>query len=86
MLGREDVDAVVVNAPTVQHTDILLAAVAHDKHIFTEKALTISIADADRVVDAVQSSDIRFMISLPTRTRPETLFLKNALDAGWLGV
>ncbi|MBC8445714.1 MAG: Gfo/Idh/MocA family oxidoreductase [Chloroflexi bacterium] len=85
ILSREDVDAVVVNAPTVQHKDILLAAVAHLKHIFTEKALTVTTADADTVVEAVQASKIRFMISLPSRTRSEILFLKKVLDAGWLG-
>jgi len=36
VLSREDVDAVVVNAPTVQHKDILLAAVAHLKHLYRE--------------------------------------------------
>ena len=85
VLQRQDIDAVVVNAPTVQHPDILLAAVAADKHIFTEKALTITTADANVVTEAIQNSDIRFMISLPRRTWPETLFMKQALDAGWLG-
>ena len=85
VLQREDIDAVVVNAPTNQHTDILLAAVAAGKHIFTEKVLTITSEDAERVTEAVQASDIRFMISLPRRTWPETLFLKQVLDAGWLG-
>ncbi len=85
VLSRDDVDAVVVNAPTAQHKDILLAAVAHRKHIFTEKALTITTADADAVVDAVRASGIRFMISLPRRTWPEHLFLKQVIDAGWLG-
>ena len=84
-LGREDIDGVVVDAPTIQHTDILLAAVAHRKHIFTEKALTITTADADRVVEAVRDSGIQFMISLPRRTWPEILFLQQVLDAGWLG-
>lgn len=85
VLSRQDVDAVVVDAPTAQHRDILLAAVAHRKHIFTEKALTITTAEAEEVVQAVRASGIHFMISLPSRTRPETLFLKKALDAGWIG-
>lgn len=84
-LNRDDVDAVVVNATTVQHKAVLLAAVAHSKHIFTEKALTITTSDADEVVQAVKRSGIKFMISLPSRTRPETLFFKKALDNGWLG-
>ena len=84
-LSRNDVDAVVVNATTVQHKAILLAAVAHNKHIFTEKALTITTSDADEVVQAVNHSGIKFMISLPSRTRAETLFFKKVLDNGWLG-
>ena len=34
---------------------------------------------------AVEDAGIRFMISLPSRTRPEILFAKRALDEGWLG-
>ncbi|MEA3334325.1 MAG: Gfo/Idh/MocA family oxidoreductase [Chloroflexota bacterium] len=85
LLSRQDVDGVVVNAPTDQHPEILIAAAAHGKHIFTEKALTIATADADRVVDAVHASGIKFMISLPRRTWPESLFFKQVLDEGWLG-
>jgi predicted dehydrogenase len=85
VLSRPDVDAVVVNAPTSQHPEILKAAVRHGKHICTEKALTIATRDADEIVTAVNESGIRFMISLPSRTRPETLFFKQVLDKGWLG-
>src|SRR5215213_6857449 len=48
VLGRADVDAVVIDAPTSQHTEILLAAARRRKHIFTEKALTVTTADADK--------------------------------------
>lgn len=84
-LSQADVDAVVVNAETAKHKEVLLAAVRHGKHIFTEKALTIHTTDANEVVQAVNASGIKFMISLPSRTRPETLFLKQVLDNGWLG-
>ena len=85
VLGRSDIDAVVVNATTDRHRDVLLAAVAQGKHIFTEKALTITLEDAEAVTRAVKASDVKFMISLPSRTRPETLFARQALDKGWLG-
>ena len=84
-LSRDDVDAVLINAPTSQHTELLLAAARHKKHIFTEKALTVTTADADAVVQAVNASGVKFMISLPTRTRPETQFIKSVLDQGLLG-
>ncbi len=85
VLSSSDVDAVLINAPTTQHTPLLLAAAQHKKHIFTEKALTVSTADADAVVKAVRESGVQFVISLPSRTRPETLFIKSILDQGMLG-
>ncbi len=85
VLSRDDVDAVVVDAPTVQHTQVLQAALRHGKHIFTEKALTIGTQDADVIVAQVNQSGIKFMISLPSRSRPEILFMKHVLDQGWLG-
>ncbi|MBM3494802.1 MAG: Gfo/Idh/MocA family oxidoreductase [Armatimonadetes bacterium] len=85
VLASGDVDAVVVDAPTAMHTDILIGAANAGKHIFTEKALTIAVADADGVRDAVLASGVKFMISLPSRTRPEILFAKDVVDRGLLG-
>jgi predicted dehydrogenase len=85
VLGRGDVDAVLLDAPTSQHSELLLAAAGARKHIFTEKALTISTADADQVVRAVRESGVQFMISLPSRCAPETLYIKDVLDRGLLG-
>src|ERR1041384_6218589 len=42
VLALPDVDAVVVNTPTSQHTEVLIAAAHAGKHIFTEKSLTIT--------------------------------------------
>ena len=80
-----DVDAVVINAPTSQHPEVMKAALKHQKHVFTEKALTVTTKDADEIVKLVNASGIKFMISLPSRTRPEILFMKDVLDKGLLG-
>jgi 1,5-anhydro-D-fructose reductase (1,5-anhydro-D-mannitol-forming) len=85
VVRRPDVDAVVINAYTSQHPELMQAAIVHGKHIFTEKALTITTQEADEIVAAVNASGIQFMISLPSRTRPEALFMKEVLDKGWLG-
>ncbi len=85
VLALPEVDAVVVDAPTAMHRDILIAAARAGKHIFTEKSLTITIEDATEVMRAVEDSGVRFMVSLPSRTRPEILFAKKALDEGLLG-
>jgi predicted dehydrogenase len=85
VLADAAVEAVVVNAPTSMHTEVLTAAARAGKHIFTEKSLTITLADATDVVREVEQAGIKFMISLPSRTRPETLFAKKVLDDGLLG-
>lgn len=85
VLALPEVDAVVVNAPTSEHRDVLVAAANAGKHIFTEKSLTITLSEATEVMAAVQQAGIKFMISLPSRCRPEILFAKKVLDEGLLG-
>jgi predicted dehydrogenase len=85
VVSSPEVDAVVINAETSKHPMVMKAAIAHGKHIFTEKALTIATAEADEMVRLVNESGIKFMICLPSRTRSETLFMKEVLDKGWLG-
>jgi 1,5-anhydro-D-fructose reductase (1,5-anhydro-D-mannitol-forming) len=85
VLRRGDVDGVLVNAETSKHPEILMAALEAGKHVFTEKALTVGTADADRVVEAARRSGVKFMISLPSRTNPEILFARQVLDQGLLG-
>ncbi len=85
VLALPEVEAVVCNAPTNMHKEILIAAAQAGKHIFTEKSLTITTEDATEVLRAVEDSGVRFMISLPSRTRPEILFAKKVLDDGLLG-
>lgn len=84
-LAVPEVDGVVVNAPTNLHREVLVAAAKARKHIFTEKSLTITTAEASEVVTAVEEAGTKFMISLPSRTRPEILFAKKVLDEGLLG-
>ena len=85
VLDLPEVNAVVVNAPTNKHREILVAAAQAGKHIFTEKSLTITTEDATEVMRAVEDAGIRFAISLPSRVRPEILFAKQILDMGYLG-
>jgi predicted dehydrogenase len=85
VLKLDNVQAVVNDSPTSMHTEVLIAAAKAGKHIFTEKALTITVEEADRVKDAIEKAGVKFMISLPSRTRPEILFAKKAIEDGLLG-
>ncbi|HEY3283037.1 MAG TPA: Gfo/Idh/MocA family oxidoreductase [Armatimonadota bacterium] len=85
VLSDGSIDGVVVNAPTSQHPQVIGAAVEAGKNVFTEKALTVTTADSNRLVEAVRRKGIKFMISLPSRTNPEVLFLKKVVDDGLIG-
>nr|MCS5611237.1 Gfo/Idh/MocA family oxidoreductase [Candidatus Poribacteria bacterium] len=85
ILGRDDVDAVVIDAVTSDHPRIMVAAAKAGKHIFTEKAMAITVAECDEIIEAVEKSGVRFMISMPQRCDSSILFAKKAIDEGLLG-
>lgn len=85
LLALDAVQGVVVDTPTNLHTEVLISSAKAGKHIFTEKALTITISEADQVVRAVKESGVKFMISLPSRVSRENLFAKKVIDEGLLG-
>ncbi|MBE3584471.1 MAG: Gfo/Idh/MocA family oxidoreductase [Limnochordaceae bacterium] len=84
-VNRPDVDAVIVCAPTSRHADVMVAAAQAHKHIFTEKVLAATVAEADRIIHAVQDAGVQFCISLPHRSRADILFARKAIQEGWLG-
>lgn len=84
-LSLDELDGVVINAPTSMHRDIMVAAAKAEKHIFTEKALGITVAECDDIIEAVNGAGVKFMISLPSRCSPDILLAKRAIDEGILG-
>lgn len=52
MLDAADLDALLVCSPNATHAEIALAALDAGVHVLVEKPLCITVADADRLVDA----------------------------------
>lgn len=84
-LAREDVDAVICDAPTTHHKEVLVAAAKAGKHIFTEKMLATNTQDAEEIAAAVREAGVKFCISMPQRTFPHHIFAKQAIERGLLG-
>ncbi|MCL2509091.1 MAG: Gfo/Idh/MocA family oxidoreductase [Oscillospiraceae bacterium] len=85
LLKSPEVDAVLVNAPTNLHAELLLKAAEAGKHIFTEKVLTLTARDAYRVREAVNKSGVHFTISYPHKCSDGIQFAKEMIDSGRLG-
>ncbi|WP_033288531.1 Gfo/Idh/MocA family oxidoreductase [Amycolatopsis jejuensis] len=67
VLARPDVDAVVVATPTALHGEQTIAAVHAGKHVLCEKPMTADLAEADRVVAAVEESGVVVRVGFQRR-------------------
>ena len=52
LLADPSIDVVVNLTPPVRHTEVSLAAIAAGKHVYSEKPLATTLADAKAIVDA----------------------------------
>ncbi|HOX40129.1 MAG TPA: Gfo/Idh/MocA family oxidoreductase [Candidatus Brocadiia bacterium] len=84
-LKREDVDAVVVCAPTNKHADVMVAAANAGKHIFTEKVMALTVKDCDRISEAVKKAGVKFCISFPARCSSQHLYAKKVVEERLIG-
>jgi predicted dehydrogenase len=85
VLARSDVDGVIVTTRTSAHPQVIVAATGAGKHIFTEKVLALTPADARRIVEAVERAGVRLVVSLPRLSDGYTLAIQEVLASGRLG-
>ena len=85
LLGRDDVDAVMVCTSTDMHHTVIKKAAEAKKHIFTEKVLCFTEAESLDVAKAVKENDVKFCISFPWRSKGDFIWIKNAVDEGLIG-
>lgn len=83
--ANPEIDGVQITTATCQHREVLLAAAAAGKHIFTEKVLAFTMEDAEEIAAAVKSSGVKFTISYPHKTFPTLKAAKELADSGRLG-
>ncbi len=85
LLARDDVDAVIIDTPTSDHETVIIAAAKSGKHIFTEKAMAPTLAECDKIAQAVADNNVKFCISYPNLTTSLAQFSKQLIDDGLLG-
>jgi myo-inositol 2-dehydrogenase / D-chiro-inositol 1-dehydrogenase len=80
-----DVDAVVIAAPARSHADLVVAASAAGKHVFCEKPMAVTLADADRAIDAARSAGVVLQVGFNRRFAADWRAARDLLDDGALG-
>jgi predicted dehydrogenase len=85
VVGRTDIDSVVVSTPTKFHADIAIAALRSGKHVLCEKPLGRNMEEARRMFDAAQISSRVLKTGFNYRHMGHVRKAKELLDAEALG-
>ncbi|WP_433394368.1 Gfo/Idh/MocA family protein [Micromonospora sp. KLBMP9576] len=79
----EACDAVAVALPPDIQADIAVRAATAGRHLLLDKPLALSVADADRVVDAAQAAGVASVVFFTGRYQPDiAAFLASTAAAG----
>lgn len=85
LLASDDINTLVIAAPNYLHRDMLLAAFATDKAIYTDKPLANNLAEAREIVAAASAQGRDAQISFTLRYLPAIQHMRRFLLAGQLG-
>lgn len=85
VLGRQDIDAVIVTSETNKHGDHCVAAAEAGKHILLQKPMALTLEDCDRIIAAVDKAGITLRMAFQMRCDPVNQKMKQLIDDGTLG-
>ena len=85
LLGDPDVEAITIGTPHPHHLSAALAAFAAGKHVLTEKPITATPSEADRMVAAAAQAGVKLGVVYQNRFRPELIRIKEMIDGGEFG-
>ena len=85
VVSRPDIDIVDIAAPTNMHHEIAVAAAKAGKHVFCEKPLALSSAQAREMCEAAERSGIVHYLNHNYRRNPAVMLAKRLIDEGKIG-
>jgi predicted dehydrogenase len=85
LLAMPNVDAVVLATPHSLHVPQIVAAAKAGKHVFCEKPLALTRADAEAALGAVQKAGVTIGLGYNRRFHPTMTDLRERVRAGKLG-
>ena len=80
-----DVDAVAICAPNSLHAPIAIAAAQAGKHVFVEKPMAVTVAEADAMIAAADAAGVVLMPAHNARFAPPFRAARAAIADGVIG-
>jgi predicted dehydrogenase len=85
MLARADVEAVLIATPIPLHHRQVIAALRAGKHVYVQKAMTTTLAEADEVVRLAKEKGLKLCASPGEMLRPPWPQVRDVVREGLLG-
>ncbi len=85
LLKDKSIDAVVLTTPNSMHVPQIIAAAQAGKHVFCEKPLAMTKADADAAVAAMTKAGLTLALDYNRRFHPTIADLRERIGSGALG-
>ena len=80
-----NIDAVIVATETNRHAEYVELAADAGKAILCQKPLATTLADCDRIIEAVRRSGVKFSVAFQMRQDPVNRKIKELVDAKAVG-
>lgn len=80
-----EVDVVDITSPNALHHEMAMAAIAAGKHIYCEKPLSVTLAQAQEMADAAQRQGVKTMVAFNNIKTPAAMLAKTLIERGEIG-
>jgi UDP-N-acetyl-2-amino-2-deoxyglucuronate dehydrogenase len=85
LLSRSDIEIICICTPSGLHSDIAVEAAKAGKHILCEKPMDVTLAAADRMINAAERANVKLGIVLQWRTYESIRRVRQTVLEGGLG-
>jgi predicted dehydrogenase len=85
LLADDTLDAVAIATSVPTHHPLGMRVLAAGKHLFVEKPLALSLAEARELVEAAEDADLRLMVGHLLLFHPGLRAVKRLIESGELG-
>lgn len=85
LLCNPAVTVVTIHTPNAQHAEQAIAAARSGKHVFCDKPMALSAADAQRMIDECKKAGVRLAVNFHNRSMPCFIETRRIVQSGEIG-
>jgi len=86
LLANDGIDALIISAtPETTHFPMARECLKAGKHLFLEKPMSLTLKEADELVDLARGNNLKFTIGYSQRFNPKFAYVKKSFADGTLG-